>query len=198
MLPSLIKSLGLIAVLACGLSGIAHGANAPATAMIRGDWTPFSLIKTDGSWSFYSADANVIRGYALAPDMSTWLATDGGVKKISQTGGLDRLYTMCDGLPSNRIRAIAADGDDVWCIAYSDASYDSKCCFCHLGPADSKWQTLRTVTYDVDNLMSGPYFYIGLPPGFPTPKDAHLVKIQRSADGAIWLLGDGNALRYAP
>ena len=57
-----------------------------------------------------------VRALAAAPDGSIWLGYDGGLVEFGNPRSR-RVYTTADGLPSNRVRALAFDRQGRMCVA---------------------------------------------------------------------------------
>jgi ligand-binding sensor domain-containing protein len=91
---------------------LAHArALAPAQGFLPTKKTALAPLKTDGLTLIQNRQAT--RGLAVWRD-AVWLATDGGLLKLSTSGALQRAYTVLDGLPESDLTAVAVFQEQLW------------------------------------------------------------------------------------
>ena len=105
---------------------------------------PFGTAVTGQTWSAYSRGVNRINAYAVR-GTETWIATDMGVKVVDRTRKLVTHYTQLDGLPENRVLAIAATADSAWAVVPAKHGEALSADLCEFKQSDRRWHVLRSL-----------------------------------------------------
>ena len=120
-----------------------------------GDEPPLPISKAqegaDGG-ALYSRDVNRFLCVAGEESGKTWLGTLLGIKCVDKAAGVVRHYGPREGLPGGRVAAIAAEGNEAWCIVERrpgdgpvNASKGVVFHLCAFQPEKNRWTTLRDV-----------------------------------------------------
>jgi hypothetical protein len=172
----IVGCLAAIALPAAGAGApAAHSASHPIPAPARTENTavhavfyqpppaPLGLAVTGGKWSVYSRGVNRINAAAVSGS-ETWLATDMGLKRLDRSRGAETHFTRLDGLPDDRVLAVAAVAGSAWAITAANATQRadaSTASLCEYAPAAGRWRVLREM---------GRPIVAKVQPGFGTPQ----------------------------
>jgi len=86
---------------------------------------PAYPVASGGKAVWYSTGVNQIHCSLLLPN-STWLGTEFGLKRLDNKARTTRHFCALDGLPYNRITALAAQGQQLYCCAEEITADDPK------------------------------------------------------------------------
>ncbi len=111
---------------------------------------PTSLVWQEGKRAFYSRDVNAISSSATVGTRE-WLATRLGVKCVDRTRRVVRHFTRLDGLPGERVAAIAAgDAAGAYCVCQTTQANESWA-ICRFDEATERWFSEREVAQPSDS-----------------------------------------------
>ncbi|HLK60688.1 MAG TPA: hypothetical protein VKU00_29260 [Chthonomonadaceae bacterium] len=100
----------------------------------------FALAATGEGAAWYSTGVNDIRCSLMLPE-ETWLGTAFGVKRLDNRARTVQHYTTLDGLPYNRITALAMSGTQILC-ASARLGTDEAVALCGFNATTGKWSVL--------------------------------------------------------
>jgi len=104
---------------------------------------PLGLAVTGQNWSAYSRAVNRINAFAERGS-ETWLATDMGVKVVDRSRHLVTHFTQLDGLPDNRVLAVATTADSAWSVVAAKHGEALTADLCEYNQTERRWHVLRS------------------------------------------------------
>ncbi len=97
------------------------------------------------SWSAYSRGVNRINACSTV-GAESWLATDAGVKEVDRARRAVTHFTRLDGLPDERVVAIAAAPEAAWAIVATRRNEAFAAEFCEFTRTTKRWRVLRAAS----------------------------------------------------
>ena len=113
---------------------------------------PLGLAAVGDRWAVYSRGVNWINAGATR-SAETWLATDMGVKVVDHAQKKITHFTRLDGLPDDRVLAVAAAADAAWAVVAVKHGEAYAAAVCELRRDANRWRVLRDTPRPIVTLL---------------------------------------------